>query len=170
MPLNIERRCKVCLACSEDAVLLKRIYASGAYRVNGEPLSQLWDDYKEVFAYPALTKHVKNHQFVSEKDIKKATLNKIAKQGGNAAALDNLKHGDVRKLIMEKGYKGIKSGKIRLKASDVRAAAKDEMDYELKQKDQAIEVMKMMEKFMSGELEPTGVDPYAANVIDGTAS
>jgi hypothetical protein len=154
MPLKLNKRCKICQVIEGgDAELMRRIYGSSRFKTGGETLHQIAKDYEGTFLYASLTVHAKNHQYISEKDLKRSTLNKLASAQANRAVLATIKHGDVRGLVMEKGYKQIKSGKIKLKASDVIKAAKDEADIELKQKDQSIEVMKMMEKFMSGELQ-----------------
>lgn len=169
MPLKLEKRCKVCQLIheGEDAVLLKRIYRSRVYRTGGEPLQAIHADYVGKFTYSSLTVHTKLHQAITDKDLKKETLDKLNKNEANKAIKAVIKHGDVRNLIMEKGYKGIKSGKIKLKAADVRAAAKDQADFEIKSKDQGLQVMDMMMRFMSGETKAPIGATNADNGIDG---
>lgn len=168
MPLKIEKRCRVCKTIHEgDATLLKRIYASAFYKTGGEPLRQIHDDYTERFTYASLRNHVRLHQGVSERDLKRSALNKLHQTTSNRAVAQVINHNEVRKLVMEQGYKGIKSGRIRLKASDVVKAAKDQADFEFKAKDQALEVMRMMEKFQSGEIVAEGENEDA---IDGATS
>ena len=157
MPLKIDKRCTVCQTIEAgDVDLLRRIYRSSKFVAGGESITQIAQDYTDKFKYGALARHSSRHQTIHESDLKTSTLNKIAQNGANAAVLAVVKHGDVRKLVMEKGYKQIKSGKIKLKASDVIKAAKDDADIELKTKDQGLQVMEMMMKFQSGELQERG--------------
>lgn len=157
MPIKIEKRCRVCQVIDKgDVQLLRRIYKSAKYRADGEPLKQIWEDYQDQFNYIALTQHAKRHQAIRSTDLKKAALEEIHKRGANEVVMGLIKHQQVRDLVMQKGYKGIKSGKIKLKASDVVKAAKDAADIELKQKDQGLQLMEMMMRFQSGEMAPTG--------------
>lgn len=155
MPLKTSSRCKVCLLITEynDVRLLQRIYGSARFVAGGETLADIYRDYEDHFGYSALTIHAKRHQALTEGDLKKQTLTRLNNQAANKAVLSAIHHGEVRKLVMERGYKGIKSGRIKLKAADVLKAAKDEADIELKQKDQSIEMMKMITMFQSGELK-----------------
>lgn len=166
MPLKFMPNCKVCQVIHEgDNDLLKRIYGSSRFRIGGESLRQIWLDYKDKFLYSSIAAHAKRHQAISERDLTKRTLQKLHEDAANRSVLALIKHGNVRELVMDKGYKGIKSGKIKLKASDVIKAARDQADIELKQKDQQFEMAKMMEKFMSGELSAAAEDDD--NFIEG---
>jgi hypothetical protein len=154
MPIVYNRRCNVCKTIEHgDATLLRRIYNSAKFKTDGEPMLRIAQDYEGQFNYTSLTQHVRKHQFITERDLKKATIDKINKQGANSAVLHAVNHGQVRGLVMDRGYKGIKSGKIKLKAADVLKAAKDQADVEFKQKDQGLQLMELMMKFQSGELK-----------------
>jgi len=76
-----------------------------------------------------------------------------------------IRHQDVRQEIMSRGMEQIESGEIKLNANAVLSAANKEADIESKQKDQAIELMKMVQAFQSGEIQyerPTVISDHAA--------
>lgn len=157
MPLILNKRCKVCQVIDAgDNELLKRIYHCSKYRKNGESMGQIADDYKGKFTYVSLTQHAKRHQAINQTDLKRSIQAEIVKNGSNGAAIEIIKHGDLRQLVIEKGYKGIKSGKIKLKASDAIKAAKDQADVEAKAIDQGLTVAEMMMRIASGEIKPIG--------------
>lgn len=171
MPLILNKRCKVCQTIEAgDHELLKRIYRCSKYRKDGESMGQIADDYRGVFTYISLTQHVKRHQAVREADLSRSIRAEIVKNGSDAAAKEVIKHGDVRGLVMEKGYKGINNGSIKLKASDVLKAAKDQADVEAKQIDQGLSVAEMMMRIASGDLKPIGENTNAPIQVPGTST
>lgn len=177
MALKLDRRCNICkLIEAGDDALLKRLYKSSHFKgTKGESLKAIHRDYHDKFEYPNMWRHLKNHQFLTEDDAKRAG---VSVQDANAAKKlvkdAVVTHSEVRELILKKGKAGIASGRIKLKASDVRAAAKDAADIEERQKDRQVQVMDMILKVASGEVV-SGLFGAGSNseqtrtVIDSTA-
>lgn len=158
MAIKFVTQCKVCKKIrAEEAAgsskLIKRIYNSRQYVRGGESLKAIAKDYQKYFEYPSLYKHSRMHQAATEDDLSTARLNRIHKTTVNAQIDKLVRHQDVRQYIMDKGMEGIEAGEIKLNANAVLSAANKEADIEAKQKDQAIELMKMVQAFQSGELQ-----------------
>lgn len=158
MAIKFVTQCKVCKKIrAEEAAgsskLIKRIYNSRQYVRGGESLKAIAKDYQKYFEYPSLYKHSRTHQAATEDDLSTARLNRIHKTTVNAQIDKLVRHQDVRQYIMDKGMEGIEAGDIKLNANAVLSAANKEADIESKQKDQAIELMKMVQAFQSGELQ-----------------
>lgn len=153
MPLYLSKKCKVCTTIEQgDDKLLARLYHSSHYLgTKGEAVAAIGRDYPELHIR-SLWHHLNNHQAIDGGDLQSAGISATDKQAVKGALKEVIEHGRVRDLILEKGYKGIKSGKIKLKASDVRAAAKDASDIEERGKDRQVEVMAMIMKVASGEV------------------
>lgn len=158
MAIKFVTQCKVCKKIrAEEAAgsskLIKRIYNSRQYVRGGESLKAIAKDYQKYFEYPSLYKHSRTHQAATEDDLTTARLNRIHKTTVNAQIDKLTRHGDVRQEIMSKGLDQIQTGEIKLTSQTVLAAANKEADIEAKQKDQAIELMKMVQAFQSGEIQ-----------------
>lgn len=158
MAIKFVTQCKVCKKIrAEEAAgtskLIKRIYNSRQYVKGGESLKQIAKDYQKDFQYQTLYKHSRMHQAATEDDLTTARLNRIHKTTVNAQIDKLVRHQDVRQEIMSRGMEQIESGEIKLNANAVLSAANKEADIESKQKDQAIELMKMVQAFQSGELQ-----------------
>lgn len=158
MAIKFVTQCKVCKKIrAEEASgypkLIKRIYNSRQFVKGGESLKAIAKDYQKDFEYPSLYKHARMHQAATEDDLTTARLNRIHKTTVNAQIDKLVRHSDVRQLIMDKGMEGIEAGDIKLNANAVLSAANKEADIESKQKDQAIELMKMVQAFQSGEIQ-----------------
>ena len=158
MAIKFVTQCKVCKKIrAEEAAgsskLIKRIYNSRQYVKGGESLKSIAKDYQKDFQYQTLYKHSRMHQAATEDDLTTARLNRIHKTTVNAQIDKLVRHQDVRQEIMSRGMEQIESGEIKLNANAVLSAANKEADIESKQKDQAIELMKMVQAFQSGELQ-----------------
>lgn len=158
MAIKFVTQCKVCKKiraeeASGTSKLIKRIYNSRQYVKGGESLKSIAKDYQKDFQYQTLYKHSRMHQAATEDDLTTARLNRIHKTTVNAQIDKLVRHQDVRQEIMSRGMEQIESGEIKLNANAVLSAANKEADIESKQKDQAIELMKMVQAFQSGELQ-----------------
>ncbi len=158
MAIKFVTMCKVCKKIRAEEAggstkLIKRIYNSRQFVKGGESLRAIARDYHKDFAYPSLYKHARQHQAATEEDLTAARLNRIHKESVNAHVDKLIRHQDVRQEIMSRGMEQIESGEIKLNANAVLSAANKEADIESKQKDQAIELMKMVQAFQSGELQ-----------------
>lgn len=159
MPLKIDKRCKVCSTIENDetgAQLLKRLYASAKFRIDGEPLTRIHADYAHKFSYLSLTNHLKKHQTVRASDLKRTIQKEIADQGANTVGEELLNTDNVRQEIMKRGLEDIKAGRVKIRASDVIKAAKDQDDVQAKRGDQALMAAELMMRIASGELTPIG--------------
>jgi hypothetical protein len=159
MPLRINKRCKICQVIENDeagAQLLKRLYASAKFRIDGEPLTRIHADYANQFSYLSLTNHLKKHQTVRASDLKRTLRKEIAEQGANTIGEELLATDNVRQEIMSKGLEGIRDGSVKIRASDVIKAAKDQDDVQAKRGDQALMAAELMMRIASGELTPIG--------------
>lgn len=155
--LERQKRCKICQYSKQDKKLLKRIANSTYYDKTGtESLTAIHKDYKDTFSYGSLTNHAKKHQGVSQEDLNNRRLNQAVKEEENKQVRKAVKHGQVRQLIMDKGYEGIESGEIQLRAPDVLRAAEGEVDIEEKHKDRQATFMKMVWAFASEENKDAG--------------
>lgn len=158
MAIKFVTMCNICKKIrAEEAKgnpkLIKRIYNSKQYVKGGESLQAIQRDYKDFFSYQSLYKHARMHQAATEEDLTTARLNRIHKDSVNQRVDALTRHTDVRQTIMQKGLEEIESGEIKLTANAVLGAANKEADIESKQKDQAIELMKMVQAFQSGEIQ-----------------
>lgn len=166
MAIKFITQCKVCKTIraeeSSDKTLgrnkhapqlVTRIYRSRQYNRGGESLVKISQDYEDRFTYKGLYKHATTHQAPTEEDLINVRLNKIHDKELVNKVKQLIKHQDVRQEIMERGLEGIRKGEIRLTGHTVLGAANKEADIESKQKDQAIELMKMIQAFQSGELQ-----------------
>lgn len=172
MAIKFVTQCKVCKKIrAEEAAgsskLIKRIYNSKQYVKGGESLKAIARDYKDHFQYQTLYKHARMHQAATEDDLTQARLNRIHKETVNSQIDKLVRHQDVRQFIMEKGMEQLETGDIKLNANAVLSAANKEADIESKQKDQAIELMKMVQAFQSGELQYAPPQITSDSVSDG---
>lgn len=170
--LKRDKRCKICQYSLDDKKLLKRIIHSTYYDKSGtESLSDIHVDYSDKFSYGSLTNHAKKHQGLTKSDLKNRQMKQIAKEEENKQVQRAVKHGQVRQLVMDKGYEGIESGEIPLKATDVLRAAEGEANIEEKHKDRQATFMKMVWAFASEETHhaDAGSDTESAGeYIDAT--
>lgn len=167
MPLRMITQCRICKTIrAEEAAgkvlskgalsktpLITRIYQSKAYTKGGEPLTKIAKDYTERFSYKGLFLHSKTHQAPTEEDLVEARLKRIHKRTMDDKVAQLIKHADVRQTIMDKGMQQLETGEMKLTSNVLLGAANKEADIEAKQKDQAIEVMKMIQAFQSGEVQ-----------------
>lgn len=173
--LKTDKRCNVCkVILAGDDALLQRLYQSFHFRgKRGEPLINIAKAYSEHFDGQSLWRHLSKHQFI---DAETARAHDIAVQDKTSATKvikEAIGHTEVRELILKRGYKGIKSGTIKLKGSDVRAAAKDASDIEERQKDRSLQIMDMVMRVASGEVtsglyDATDHRKAIGNIVDIT--
>ena len=151
--IKLSKNCSVCQVIrkegSSSSKLLKRLFDSRAYTKDGEPLTEIHRDYSKDFAYASLYNHSRFHQGLSAEQIDQKKVEQAEGQIVRKARRGR----DVRSLILEKGYEAIQSGEVKLNATVINAAAKHDDDIQLKEADQQLQFMAMIQKFASGELE-----------------
>lgn len=163
MPIKYVKNCKTCKFIKQEArrnrpargYLVERIYKSKAWTATGEPLTALVAEYP-VASYLAFRRHCLTHQAPTEDQLTKAKMDAVIKNKEKQIVTDIIKTESVRQTVMNKGLGQIESGEIKLRAADVLKAAKDQDDKELKQKDQGLKMMAMIQAFQSGEIKRDG--------------
>lgn len=173
MPLALSTRCTVCKRIKAgDRKFLKRLYQSSYYRgQQGEPWTYIAKG--EGYNNNTLLTHMKMHQALNSDDLNKELAKREADKQSRSLVKEAITHNRLLDLAVEKGYKGIKSGKIKLSARDALQAAKIKIDVEEKAKDRSTQVMEMVMRFASGELtydgQTSGGDPGTGrNIVDLT--
>lgn len=153
--IKYKKNCAVCNTIKthpKGKKLAERIYFSTHYNpTSTETLKDISDAHPKDFSYGSLRNHVKKHQFLTESDRDNAIVDKIQKKAESRISKERVKHNDVRKLVMDIGFEGIKQGNIKLNAANVLNAAKDEAAWESKQADRQLAMMEMVYHYTSGE-------------------
>ena len=167
--IKYKNNCKVCQTIKshkKGKKLAERIYFSSYFNPSGEEtLKDIQAHHPKDFSYESLLNHVKKHQFISEQARDDHIVNKIQEKSEHRLSTEVARHQDVRKLIMDKGYKGIEEGKIKINAANVINAAKHEADWESKQADRQLALMEMVYHYASGEA--TKSHAYDRRILTG---
>lgn len=152
--------CKVCIAIQADGgqSLLKRIYRSRAFDPRGESLNQIARENEDTFSYLSLLRHAQRHQALDRKQLAQRRIASLSREIENEKIKQHYSHNDLRELVIDKGFKDIESGDVKLTATSIMTAAKQASDIEEKSKDRQIEVLKMIGAFASGELVREEID------------
>lgn len=150
--LKVNKLCKVCQAVKENKTLLNKIYNTNYYmKTSKTSLMQLHEDYADQFSYRGLLSHVKNHQFMSEDDYTTRHLRQIANKAEKQILKRQIESKEVWDEVINQGMEKLQNGEITMKTADLLKAAKDKSDFEMKTKDQQMQMAEMMWFFASGE-------------------
>lgn len=170
MSLKVDKRCKVCNAVKADPKLLKRLYKSRAYVPGGESLRDIAREHLGQFTYDGLWNHCAKHQGVNEADLKDKRLHYTARVEEAKMLRQAISHQDARQELVDIGLKEIRDGSVKMNASTVASLLKQQSDIEQKEKDRQLEVLKMVERFQSGEMAFNEEAPelVEAQVVDIT--
>lgn len=134
-----------------DKILLKRLYASRAYRPGGEALTEIQRDYAKDFSYDSIYNHCQRHQGVNADDIKRKNVQIAAREIEAQHIREAITHQSARQEMIEVGVEGIRAGDVKMTAAVVAALLRQQSDIEEKNKDRQLEVVKMIQQFQSGE-------------------
>ncbi len=156
--------CKVCKAIKVNPNIARDIYDTLPYTKNSaKPGITLKDFYKKrrplmtpetEFSYMSLLRHVKQHQFLGEEDLKDRELRKLARSAERRMILDATSTKQVWDTVIEQGLKNLQTGKSKVEIAHLLKAAKDRSDSDFRRKDQQIAMMDMVYHFASGEDRP----------------
>lgn len=160
MPIKYVSTCNTCKFIKKEArkklpkgtYLVDRIYKSRAWTKSGQSLKSLQLEYGTA-SYNAFVRHCKNHQAPTQEQMDTAKIDSIMRPTEEIIARNVIKTENVRQEVMDRAMELIQSGEIKPKVSDMLKAAKDQDDVEAKKKDQAIQLMTMIQAFAAGELE-----------------
>lgn len=166
--IKLKKGCTVCAVIKTNSKIKNEIFGTRYYlKTKGRSLADVANEYKHLFSYQALKNHCKKHQFIDEDDYTRRHA-KLIEQDSNKQILKKaMQSAEIFNEIMEIGLDGIKEGNIRLKASDVISAAKYKKEFELKEKDQELQMLNMVMHFASGENEKGLRQPYDRAIIEG---
>lgn len=169
-----KKNCKICRTIIDTETgdeLYKRIALSKAFTRDGEPLTAIWRDFPSSFSYLALQNHTKKHQAPTDAMLKSNRLGKFAEDQQLKElkeAVNTLKaRDDIIRKILEKADdpEFLEKANIR----DLLKALKDQDDVKAKQKDQDLDILKMMAGPRSGEFvqqiqqKQEDFDPWKTN-------
>lgn len=170
--LKTNKLCNVCTQIKKNPKLLNDIYNSSWFmKGSSVSLSDLHRTYSQEngsqFSYESLLRHVKKHQFMSEKDYTSRHLRQIAKQAEKTLLKKHIESSQVWDEVINQGMERLANGELNMKTADLLKAAKDKSDYELKTKDQQLAFANMMYHFASGENELNYRKPYDRKTLEG---
>jgi len=166
---------KLCAVCQTilsqpkkwEGRLAKRIYGSRQYTPSSEyTLADVAREYKDKFSAESLYNHAKKHQFLSTKDFDERHLRQTAREAEKAILKTAVTAQQVQQQVMEVGMERLKSGEMRLSASNLLAAARDKSNYDIKFAGAQMALMDMVAAYASGEKLPEGVKENS-HVIEG---
>lgn len=151
--LKVHPTCKVCQEVQTSPKLLNQLFESTAYLPNSKTtlLSLYNSGYQGRFSYRALLTHTKKHQFLSQEDFDKKSLQNIVKRSQEAIVRKKLESADVFDEVMSVGMEQLADGQMSIKANDLISAARYKKEFQLKEKDQELAMAEMMWHFASGE-------------------
>ena len=166
--LTPSKKCKVCLTIEKKPELEKDIDNSSWYiKTSSRTLLAIQKDYMQDFAYDSRRAHVKRHQFLTAKQIANKTTKAIAKQHQAKQKFRDVKANVVWDNVITTGLQKLQDGELELRATDLLKAVKDKSDYELKVKDQELQMAEMVAFFASGEGSLEESRKYDRRVIEG---
>lgn len=146
----LEPRCSICKEIKREILkdgsskLERRLYNCSKFVKGGETQKSIASEYG--FSEVSMVNHLKYHQ---NPDSTILANQKFERNLETKATT----HSEVRDAIMEQGMEDLKEGKMQIKASDLRAAAKDAADLEERQKDRNLAIAEMMYGYLAGEYE-----------------
>ena len=168
MSFTPEPLCKVCQAVQKDPELMDLIYKSRFFMGDsGLSIKQIADKYQDQFAYPSILKHVKKHQTLNSEEFNERRMRSIRKRAENRAIKQEIKAITVWDEVMQQGLDQLRSGNMKIKATDLLKAAKDKSDTQMKKKDQELATIEMVMHFASGESERIESKKYDRRIIEG---
>lgn len=150
--LKPDKRCKVCQTIKSDKKLLERIANSKAYIKGGESLRAISRDYLDVFEYQSLYNHTKTHQGLSDEDLEDRLIQREARKIELAQVREAVQHKEIRDELLNIGMDGVREGEIKLNGNNVVQLLKQKADIEAKERDQELEMAKMIQDFASGAI------------------
>lgn len=160
--------CNVCKAIVDNSKLRDRIFASKAYLPHSDlSLQKVHEEFSDLFSYRALLTHTKKHQFMSQEDFNKRSLERIVKDTHNQIIKKRLESADVFDEVMNQGMEQLQDGSMKIKATDLISAARYKKEFQLKEKDQELQMAEMMWHFASGENKESR--SYDRRIIEGQA-
>lgn len=152
--MKYQKSCRVCKAIHKDPTIKTRIYRTSFYvKREKTTLMDIYKEYSDLFTYVGLTNHVKKHQFMNESEFEKRSMVTLKRQAALQATREVVKASQIWSSVIEKGHEMIEDGSIKLRANDILRAAKDQTDFDFKQKNNEIAMMAMVMHYASGESE-----------------
>jgi hypothetical protein len=153
MALKIDKRCNICKLVRYDKKLLKRIYNSSQYKEDGESLKSIQRDpeYIKVFTYQNLYRHSRKHQGIDEETLQNRAAARYAAKLEVQQIKAAVNHTETRQELVDLGVQQLKDGSIKMSASALASLLKQQSDIEEKSKDRQLDIIKMIQRFQSGE-------------------
>ena len=168
--LKPNKLCNVCKTIEDQPKLKQEIYESRYYvKSSRVTLLDLTKKYEGVFSYDSIRAHVKKHQFLNKKQLADANTAAIAKNTEKRLQYDGIKSSVVWDSVIGEGMRRLQEGEMEMKTADLLKAAKDKSDYELKVKDQELQMAEMVAFFASGEGNLEESRKYDRRIIEGQA-
>lgn len=179
MAIQFRKNCKICQAVKKDPKLTARIYKSKFYMGKGaESLAKISQG--TGLRYEALLSHCKKHQAISSDALAEQQVQQIAKVEEKRLVLNAVRTTDARqdvidKLMAELQVRDVNEMSARDVISLLLKATKDSDDVKAKEKDQELDIFKLMGSSRSGEVveaeEYESFDPWdEADIEEGEVS
>lgn len=175
MPYKSNPQCKVCKIIEAQAkegkkTLFLDIYKSKSFiATHDRTIFQIYKDHEKEFNYSSIRNHVINHQTLSLKELQARNTRALAKQANDRVRSEKIAATTVWDGVITEGMTRLKSGEMELRASDLLKATKDKSDYELKVKDQQLQLAAMVAYFASGEGDENESLKYDRRIVEGKA-
>lgn len=169
--LKYKAKCDTCKAVKEDPNVLEEIFQTRFYinRKGAPSLQSIADKYQDKFSYPSLKNHVKNHQFMSEEEYTRRSLNNVAKKAEQSIIRKAIESNQVFDEVIGRGMELLQQGELDVKTRDLLKAAELKKGFQLKEQDQQMAMMEMVFYFSSGENDKGKSLAYDRRVIEGEA-
>lgn len=170
--LTPNKQCRVCKYIQADKLngpkLEKDIYNSTAFvKMARRTILDIANDYPENFTYKSLRVHVRFHQTLSAVQIHNKNQTAIRNQKKREQQIANVKPNAVWDEVIKTGMAKLKDGDLEMRTADLLKATKDKSDYELKVKDQEMQMAEMVAYFASGEGDLIERKKYDRRIIEG---
>lgn len=164
-------KCNVCKAIQQFPKLEKDIDNSTFYiKSSSRTMLQIHKDYQEHFSYDSLRVHCREHQSLTPKQITTKNQKILAKKQKEASQIESAKATTIWDTVIKEGSRRLQNGEMEMRTSDLLKAVKDKSDYELKVKDQELQMAQMVAYFASGEGDIEESTKYDRRIIEGEAA
>lgn len=171
--LKPNKNCRVCKFIQTDEMgekLEKELYNSTAFvKMARRTILDIANDHPTDFSYKSLRVHVNHHQSLSAVQIHRKNQTAIRKQKQREQEITNVKPNSVWDQVITTGMAKLKNGELEMRTADLLKATKDKSDYELKVKDQEMQMAEMVAYFTSGEGDLMERKKYDRRIVEGQA-
>lgn len=161
-------QCDVCKTIEKDPKLERDIGKCSFYvKTSRRTMLDIQQEHFGEFSPSSLSNHVRQHQHYTKAQLASKNTRAIAKRTKAAQAVESVKANVVWDLVIKEGTSRLKTGEMEMKTGDLLKAVKDKSDYELKVKDQEMQMAEMVAHFASGEGDINESRKYDRRVVEG---